>query len=88
MPPSPPLQLAASAALQPMGGGPIHDAAINGNKAEVKRLLDSGTDINSQDGVRLNLVVVCACVCARVLRVGGHIGQCESMCVLGCGGIV
>ena len=52
-PPPPHLQLAASAALQPLGGGPIHDAVRAGDKAEVTRLLDSGTDINSKDEVSL-----------------------------------
>ena len=47
------LQLAVSAGLQPMGGGPIHNATRAGNKAEVTRLLDSGTDINSRHSVSL-----------------------------------
>ena len=48
---TPHYQLTASAALQPTGGGAIHNAAMIGDKAEVKRLLDSGTDVDSKDGV-------------------------------------
>ena len=38
-------------ALWTLGGAPIHDAARAGNTAEVKRLLDSGTDAESKDEV-------------------------------------
>ncbi len=44
-------QLAASAAIKLASESSIHDATKDGNSTEITRLLDSGTDLDTNDAV-------------------------------------